>query len=81
MDDAGIIQQISALVEREHHLRTAREEGAAGAEDERRELGEIEAALDRCWDLLRQRRAKREFGEDADEATVRPAGVVENYLS
>ena len=42
-------------------------------------LGEIEVMLDQCWDLLRQRRAKREFGGDPDEAHVRPANVVENY--
>ena len=35
--------------------------------------------LDQCWDLLRQRRALREFGRDPDQAKVRPPKVVENY--
>jgi hypothetical protein len=36
--------------------------------------------LDRCWDLLRQRRARRSAGEDPDDAQVRPTDVVEGYL-
>jgi hypothetical protein len=43
------------------------------------ELKKIQVELDQCWDLLRQRRAKREFGEDPNEAHVRPASVVEKY--
>jgi hypothetical protein len=43
------------------------------------ELVEVKVALDQCWDLLRQRRALREFGEDPDKAKVRPAKIVENY--
>ena len=46
---------------------------------EKARLGKINVELDRCWDLLRQRRALREFGRDPDEAEVRPASVVENY--
>ena len=42
-------------------------------------LNQINVELDRCWDLLRQRRALREFGRNPDEAEVRPANVVENY--
>jgi hypothetical protein len=43
------------------------------------QLDAIKVELDQCWDLLRQRRAKREFGQDPDEAKVRPASVVERY--
>jgi hypothetical protein len=43
------------------------------------QLKKIQVELDQCWDLLRQRRAKREFGEDPNEAHVRPASVVEKY--
>jgi hypothetical protein len=43
------------------------------------QLQKIQVELDQCWDLLRQRRAKREFGEDPNEAHVRPASVVEKY--
>jgi hypothetical protein len=46
---------------------------------ERERLGKINVELDRCWDLLRQRRALREFGRNPDEAEVRPASIVENY--
>ena len=35
--------------------------------------------LDQCYDLLRQRQARREFGQDPDEAEARPAEIVENY--
>jgi hypothetical protein len=42
-------------------------------------LDDIKVKLDQCWDLLRQRRAKREFGEDPDKAKERPAKIVENY--
>lgn len=41
----------------------------------------IEVALDRCWDLLRQRRARRAAGEDPSAAEARDAGTVESYLS
>ena len=48
-------------------------------EEDQARLGEVKVALDQCWDLLRQRRALREFGEDPDKAKVRPAKIVENY--
>jgi len=50
----------------------------ASAADKSR-LSSIEVELDQCWDLLRQRRAKREFGDDPNQARVRPPGIVENY--
>jgi len=42
-------------------------------------LRDIQVALDQCWDLLRQRRARREFGQDPEDAKIRPASVVERY--
>jgi len=81
VNDDSIFDRISELVRREHELRDARENGSVDAEAERRELQETEVALDQCWDLLRQRRAKRDFGENADEAETRPADVVEKYLN
>jgi hypothetical protein len=78
MDDPEVIRHIGALVDEEHELE--RRQAASGpdeAADER--LREIEVALDQCWDLLRQRRARREMGENPDEATVRPPEVVERY--
>jgi hypothetical protein len=76
--DEQIASRISELVEREHQLRT---EHAAGEpdEDERARLAAIEVELDQCWDLLRQRRARREAHQSEGDATVRPAGVVEGY--
>ena len=79
MDDSGILDHISSLVEREHELRARRADGTLDAETELEELRDTEVALDQCWDLLRQRRAKREFGGNEDEAHARPESVVEHY--
>ena len=45
----------------------------------RRRLAEVKVELDRCWDLLRQRRALEEFGMDPDAAAARDESVVEGY--
>ena len=79
MDDAGVLQQINALVHEEHTLREQAEAGTIGSDDEHERLRQLEVQLDQCWDLLRQRRARREFGEDPAGAQVRPAGEVEGY--
>lgn len=76
MNDASIIQQIGRLVDEEHELARTDHERSAADTDRRRE---IEVALDQCWDLLRQRRARRSAGGDPAEATVRPGDVVEHY--
>jgi hypothetical protein len=39
----------------------------------------VQAELDRCWDLLRQCREVRRFGEDPDPANVQQADDVEKY--
>jgi hypothetical protein len=78
MDDEDVIQRIGALVEEEHALE--RTVGPSGPDDATAErLQALEVALDQCWDLLRQRRARRHTGEDPDSATVRPPEVVERY--
>ncbi|MFE6102281.1 DUF2630 family protein [Streptomyces laurentii] len=78
MDNDDILQDINALVEEERALR----QRTGGLPDEERtRLAELEVRLDQCWDLLRQRRAKTEYGEDPDTAAVRPATEVENYRS
>lgn len=79
MNDDNILERITALVQREHELRTGLEDGSLDAETEHSELRAAEVELDQCWDLLRQRRAKRDFGGDADEAASRPPAVVEGY--
>jgi uncharacterized protein YjaG (DUF416 family) len=78
MDDADIVRRISELADEEHQLEQAHA-GKALADDELDRLRAVEVALDQCWDLLRQRRARRNAGQDPDEATVRPEEVVERY--
>jgi hypothetical protein len=78
-EDGSIFERIDGLVEEERTLRAKLAAREVTAEDEHARLGQVEAELDRCWDLLRQRRAKREFGEDPESAEVRSADVVENY--
>ncbi|HET6664991.1 MAG TPA: DUF2630 family protein [Acidimicrobiales bacterium] len=78
MDDAEVISRIGALVDEEHALE--REAGEHGPDsDAAGRLSEVEVALDQCWDLLRQRRARREMGQDPDDARVRSPEVVERY--
>jgi 5,10-methylenetetrahydrofolate reductase len=79
MDEKEIMARISGLIDTEHELRTQLQRGELTSEQERERLRSAEEALDQCWDLLRQRRAKREFGESPDGATVRPASEVEGY--
>lgn len=79
MDDGNIQARIAALVERERQLRQDLVEGSVTQQEEKAELTAAEQELDQCWDLLRQRRAKREFGADADEAQARSVSTVEHY--
>jgi hypothetical protein len=67
-------------VDREHHLRAEVERGQIDPEIERRELNRLDVALDQCWDLLRQRQARRAANQDDQDAAVRPASQVESYL-
>ena len=77
MDDLDILHRIQTLVDEEHALERP---GTAELSDaELARLNQIEVALDQCWDLLRQRRARRDAGLDPDEATARPDSVVEGY--
>lgn len=78
--ERSILSHIDELVAEEHALR-ARHGGGGGLTDEERErMGQLEVELDRAWDLLRQRRAKAEFGADPDQAAERDATEVETYL-
>jgi hypothetical protein len=76
VDEKDILGRISALVDEEHQLR----EDGEHTDQQRARLSEVEAHLDQCWDLLRQRRARRQYGEDPDQAQPRPEQEVENYL-
>ncbi|GAC1384769.1 MAG: DUF2630 family protein [Marmoricola sp.] len=75
MDDQSVLTHINELVAEEHRLR---QEGATPSSHHR--LRELEEQLDQCWDLLRQRQARAEFGENPDDAKVRPVDEVEKYL-
>ncbi|MEU4267976.1 DUF2630 family protein [Streptomyces sp. NPDC026092] len=75
-DDQQILANIGSLVEEERALR---QRMGGLLPEELTRLAELEVQLDQAWDLLRQRRAKAEFGEDPDTAAVRPAAEVEGY--
>lgn len=78
MENDEILENIGTLVEEERALRL-RTGGLL--DEERSRLAELEVRLDQCWDLLRQRRAKAEYGEDPDTAALRPPSEVEGYRS
>jgi len=79
MEDRSVTDRINELANEEHELwsRESRGEGQPGDPERLREL---EVLLDQCWDLLHQRRARRDAGLDPDDARVRDAGTVEGYV-
>jgi Protein of unknown function (DUF2630) len=79
MDDKEIMARIGDLIHTEHTLREQLASGELSGAQEHERLRSAEEALDQCWDLLRQRRARREFGENPDQAAARPVGEVEGY--
>jgi hypothetical protein len=72
MDDAALIARINELVAEEQELQEAPKHDTA-------KLQQLEVTLDQCWDLLRQRRARREFGLDPNVVSSRDPNTVENY--
>lgn len=79
MNDKTILDHIHELVAEEKQLRDShRGQGLGGADRQRLEA--IEHQLDQAWDLLRQRRAREELGEDPDAAQQRAVDEVESYL-
>lgn len=73
--DESVLNHINRLVSEEEQLYGKGEL----SENDRERLSDLKVELDQCWDLLRQRRALREFGEDPDKAKVRSGKIVENY--
>jgi hypothetical protein len=73
--DESVLAQINRLVAEEDALYRKADVNS----DDRERLAELKVHLDQCWDLLRQRRALREFGEDPEKAKVRSPKIVENY--
>ena len=78
MDDVEIVHRISELADEERSLEQAHT-GTGLSDDDATRLRSVEVALDQCWDLLRQRRARRRAGQDPVDAEVRPETVVEGY--
>jgi hypothetical protein len=79
VDDKTILHHIDELVEEEKHLRAAHAgKGLVG--DDRLRLQKLERELDQAWDLLRQRRALAEAGDNPEVAHERPESEVEGYL-
>jgi len=78
MDDKNVIQHINDLALEEHDL-FERESHDKSSDADRERLQELQTLLDQCWDLLRQRRAKREFGQDPNEARPRSEKIIEGY--
>jgi Protein of unknown function (DUF2630) len=83
MSDESIAARTERLVAEEHDLRSLEEaersdDGALA--DDRDRLAAVGVELDRCWDLLRQRRALRSAGADPDDAAARDSATVEGYL-
>lgn len=82
MSDESIAGRIESLVSDEHELRSREEQDSMSAdalEADQQRLREVEIELDRCWDLLRQRRALRDAGADPEQARIRDADTVERY--
>ena len=73
MDDGAVSNHIEQLVAEEHRL-------LDDPEHDRARLEAVRVELDRYWDLLRQRRAREEYGENPDDARERTATEVEGYL-
>jgi hypothetical protein len=78
MEDPQIHGTIDELVNEEHEL-WQRESAGTASDDDRRRLQTVKVSLDQCWDLLRQRRAKRDAGLDPEQAELRRPEVVEHY--
>jgi Protein of unknown function (DUF2630) len=79
-DDSVVLNSIRRLVDEEHAVRAQRARLVGDPEMLRHRAEELESELDQCWDLLRQRRARRAIGEDPESAVGRPGDRVESYL-
>jgi hypothetical protein len=79
MADGPIIERINELAHEEEQLWQRASDGGGLTTDDQQRLKVLGVELDQCYDLLRQRQARREFGQDPDEAEARPAEIVENY--
>ncbi len=78
MNDTEILKQITELVNEEHQLMN-QAEGIGLTDEQEERMKALEVSLDQCWDLLRQRRARRNAGLNPEEAQVRDPNIVEHY--
>jgi Protein of unknown function (DUF2630) len=79
MADDDVLNSIQELADEEHKLYEQHRAGKALSDEEQGRLDDLQVRLDQCWDLLRQRRARREFGQDPSDAPVRDESTVEGY--
>ena len=79
MEDHHVMGKIDELAREEHALFEKESAGKASDADKAR-LKHLQVTLDQCWDLLRQRRARRAAGQDPNDAKVRDEKIVENYI-
>ena len=78
-NDRAIVEHISQLVTEEHDLRNHAQAGTGLDEAQQERMAKLEVQLDQCWDLLRRRQAREEFGQDPTLEHVQPPSVVERY--
>jgi uncharacterized protein YjaG (DUF416 family) len=79
MADDDVLSSIQELATEEHALLERHHAGEPLSEDEHRRLEDVQVRLDQCWDLLRQRRARRQYDEDPSAAKARDESTVEGY--
>ena len=82
MTDEQVADRIERLVAEEQSLRGREQDDRrdpSALDTDRDRLDAVRVELDRCWDLLRQRRALRDAGGDPDQAQARDADTVERY--
>ena len=79
MADDDVLANIQQLADEEHELYERHRAGTPLDGDEQRRMHELQVRLDQCWDLLRQRRARRQYGEDTSKAQARDESTVEGY--
>ncbi len=79
MTDEDVLQRINELATEEHEI-FQRESRGEASDSERERMKDLQVTLDQCWDLLHQRRARRDAGMDPDQASVRDPKTVEGYV-
>lgn len=77
-NDRAVLATINDLADEEHRL-LKRESDRTATDRDRQRMVELNLELDRCWDLLRQRRARRNAGQDPEQASLRSESTVEEY--